>query len=133
MASKSKLSIFVWVLGIIFVTTSPAVAGSLTDKGPQPTPFSMDFYGHIEEAEVGDTLSIYDPDGVLCGEFVVKKAGQYGFVHVYGDDRSTDADEGAKYGDELRFELNGEPLNSTSEETTYWIGDGQRKQVDFTR
>ena len=133
MANKIKLRIFVWILGIVFLTTNPLFSEGSAGNGPQPTPFSMDFYGYIEEAGVGDIISVFDPDGTLCGEFVVKKAGQYGFLHVYGDDRGTEKDEGAGYGDELTFELNGEPLTPAADETVYWIGDGQRKQVDFTR
>ena len=57
------------------------------------------------EAEVGDEVGIYDPDGVCCGAFVVSVAGQYGIVHVYGDDPETEEDEGAEPGDILTFKV----------------------------
>ena len=55
-------------------------------------------------AAVGDELGVFDPDGVLCGAFVVHTEGMYGFVHVYGDDPTTpEVDEGAVAGDALTF------------------------------
>jgi len=113
------------VAGIGFSAQSDGVGGV------RPTPLSMDFYGHIDGASIGDRLTVLDPDGTLCGEFVVKKPGQYGFLHVYGDDLTTDVDEGATSGDELRFELNGNPLKPLPDEEIRWTGDGERRQVDF--
>jgi len=69
----------------------------------------VDFYGTIftvqgAPAEVGDEIAVFDPDGVLCGTCVVRIAGSYGFLHVYGDDPTTpDVDEGADVGDALTF------------------------------
>lgn len=97
----------------------------------KPTPYSMDLYGSIEGVEEGDIVQVFDPDNVLCGEFVVNKAGQYGFLHVYGDDPGTDVDEGAKRGDTLRLEFDGEELMPISNEEIVWTGDRQRIRVDF--
>lgn len=125
--------IFRWMITLLLLTVSIGFAGE-SDRagGVRPTPFSMDFYGYIKGAAIGDTLTVLDPDGTICGEFVVKKPDQYGFIHVYGDDRSTDVDEGGSAGDELRFELNGKPLTPVSGEEIYWVGDRQRQQVDFS-
>lgn len=94
----------------------------------QKTLFSMDLYGYIDGIEPGDLITVMDPDGIVCGIFEVKKDGQYGFVHVYGDDPTTDMDEGAQHGDILTFQLNGNPLEGPE---VIWIGDSFRKQVDF--
>ncbi len=56
-------------------------------------------------------ITAYDPDGVLCGRFVVHTPGQYGYLHVYGDDPTTPEDEGATDGDTLRFRINGLPAH----------------------
>ena len=58
---------------------------------------------------LGSVVKAFDPDGVLCGMYVVDKApGYYGFMPVYGDDIvSQDVDEGAEAGDLLTFEING--------------------------
>ena len=69
----------------------------------------VDFYGTTftilgAPAEVGDEVGVFDPDGVLCGAFVVHTEGVYGFLHIYGDDLTTPAvDEGAIAGDALTF------------------------------
>ena len=77
----------------------------------------------------GDRVTVTDPDGIVCGSFVVKKAGQYGFLHVYGDDPTSEEDEGARMGDLLLFMLNGEPLEGPE---VHWTGDRSRMRVDFT-
>ena len=96
-----------------------------------PTPFSMDFYGMLAGAATGDRITVRDADGVLCGAYQVDKPGRYGFLHVYGDDPGTAADEGAVYGDVLYFERNGDALTPTTGEPVRWQGDRQRLRVDF--
>ncbi|RZB30236.1 MAG: hypothetical protein SRB1_02516 [Desulfobacteraceae bacterium Eth-SRB1] len=71
---------------------------------------SMDFYGNVNvdgvPAEAGDEVGVFDPDGVVCGQFTVNTAGQYGFMHVYRDDSgTTEVDEGAEPGNELTFRI----------------------------
>lgn len=98
---------------------------------PRPTPYSMDFYGSIKGAVKGDEVAVYDSQGTLSGLFIIDKDGQYGFLHVYGDDKATQVDEGAAKNEALTFELNGEPLVPVSGETILWLGDGQKRRVDF--
>ena len=55
----------------------------------------------------GSIVSVYDPDGVLCGSFSVHTEGQYGFLATYRDDSFTpETDEGAEPGDTLIFYIN---------------------------
>jgi len=74
---------------------------------PTPTPFVHDFAGALTigstPARPGDEVAVFDPQGVLCGRVVVTTAGQYGILHVYGDDPATPQDEGASPGDRLTF------------------------------
>jgi len=54
------------------------------------------------DAQPGDEVAFFDPDGILCGVHVVVHPGIYGIVHIYGDDPTTsDIDEGAQAGDTL--------------------------------
>ena len=126
---KFRMYIIAAVLGLLLFTANTGVAGAQDQV--RPTPFSMDFFGYIDGVVVGDKVTVFDFDGVLCGEFIVNKAGQYGFLHVYADDPGTGVDEGAEVGDVLTFKLNGELLLSDSD--IYWSGDRQRQQVDFSR
>ena len=86
------------------------VAGATHFETPVSSPFSCDFMGTVlidgAPAEVGDEVAFFDPAGVLCGLFVVDTAGEYGIVHVYGDDTATPGvDEGASPGDELTVKV----------------------------
>ena len=89
-----------------------ATAGRLSNAwaGHYPVPISTntwsDYLGTFringEDAQPGDEVAFFDPQGVLCGLFVVKDSGQYGFLHVYGDDlTSLNVDEGARLEDVL--------------------------------
>ena len=75
---------------------------------PQPvsTPYLCKYLGNILiqdlPGEPGDEIAFYDPSGVLCGTSRLSVSGQFGVVHIYGDDPSTVAiDEGAETGDIL--------------------------------
>ena len=115
-------------VGVAVFLAALGYAGEAVGEKVRPTPYSMDFYGYIPGADVGDTIRIYDPDGVLCGEYAVGTRGQYGFVHVYGDDPVTAEDEGAEPGDVLTFTLNDGPLGGGD---VVWEGDARRLKVDF--
>ncbi len=107
----------------------PAPQKQVAPEGaPTATPLFMDVYGYGSSLETGDRISVADPDGVVCGEFIVNRDGQYGFLHVYGDDSTTPEDEGAIAGDFLAFYLNGQALDPGD---VIWAGDGERQQVDF--
>jgi len=92
----------------------------------------MDFYGSINVARSGDEVTVLTDKGVLCGLFVVETPGQYGFLHVYGDDRATEVREGAELNEPLFFYLNGVLLSPPSSiGKLVWLGDGRRLRVDF--
>jgi hypothetical protein len=113
-------------LSIFLLLLSPLFASDL-----KPTPFFMDFYGTVEGAKAGDEIMVYCGNGAACGSFIVTKDGEYGFLHVYGDDRTTDVVEGALPNEQLTFKLNGAPLQAYG--PVVWLGDGQRQRVDFRR
>jgi len=78
----------------------------------------QDFYGYIKGAKVGDVITAKDSDGVVCGMFSINRKGEYGFLHVYGDDSTTTLDEGAKRGDTIIFYINDKQLK----ENVSWKG-----------
>jgi len=77
------------------------IAGATTD--------SMDIYGlaAIDGVAVqpGDEIAALCPGGVVCGQYTVGKAGEYGFMHVYRDDPGTTQVEGALPGNPLIFRI----------------------------
>jgi len=98
---------------ICFSILFMSVAVNASYQSPIITSISMDFYGSIVGAMPGDRLEVKDDDNVLCGLFEIHKENQYGFIHVYGDDPTTQQDEGPKIGDQLTFYLNGVVLNGS--------------------
>jgi|GEM_PF-480996 len=57
---------------------------------------------NYEPLKVGSRIIAKDPDGITCGEYIVKTEGKFGLMPIYRDDFTTpDADEGAEPGDEI--------------------------------
>jgi hypothetical protein len=101
----------------------------------------VDFWGTLtiggEPAPVGTIVAAYDPGGVYIGDYILTEAGQYGFLHAYGDDTSTLADEGAVLGDNLSFKaflpLGATPIVLTPDSgTPTWQGRGSRTEVNLS-
>ena len=102
-----------------------------------PTNDWCDFYSEGAELcgeplPVGTVIDAYDPQGVHCGTFTVQTAGQWGLMHVYGDDPLTGGvDEGASPGDTLRFTIDGEEATVIAGDPT-WTSKG-REEVRLDR
>ncbi|MBN2030313.1 T9SS type A sorting domain-containing protein [bacterium] len=77
----------------------------ITDQTPRSCDFWADQPDILFE---GDSICVYDVDGILCGKTAVFQEGGF-LVHVFGDDLSTlDIDEGPLSGEEVRFTVNGD-------------------------
>ncbi|MCP4539363.1 MAG: hypothetical protein GY832_19680 [Chloroflexi bacterium] len=100
-----------------------------------------DFWGTLtingNPAPVGTIVAAYDPDGVYIGDFILTEAGQYGFLHAYGDDSDTAGDEGAEMGDIISFKAY-LPLSTAPFLLTYtvgtptWKGRGSRSEINLS-
>jgi PKD repeat protein len=56
-------------------------------------------------AQIGDEIAVYDPQGTICGHYVVNETGNF-YLDVYEDDASTQGfDEGASANDVLTFKI----------------------------
>jgi hypothetical protein len=113
---------------------SPLFASEEGAQGVTPTAWWTDYYGKImingQMLIVGEKIEAYDPNGAICGEFVIRNSGVYGFMHVYGDDPLTpNIDEGAKAGDVISFKYKGTLIGKTSTTSSNWTGD--RSIVEF--
>ena len=96
----------------------------------------MNFYGlectlDGQPLPAGSVITVRDPEGILCGEFTVTQAGRYGVIPVYGDDISTQVDEGALPGDSLHFYINGILATVTGPDEPVWTAMGDLKQVNL--
>jgi len=76
---------------------------------PAISPQVCDYLGSVlinnVPANTGDEIAFFDSSGQLCGLFIVQKSGQYGFLHVYGDDPASQTDEGATTGEKLSIKV----------------------------
>jgi len=107
----------------------------LAEERVTPTPEGVDFYGQamVNNAPVkeGDVITAYDPQGNLCGKFIVKKLGVFGYLCVYGDDPTTTRDEGAEPGDVITFKINGKTAVVDKPENAVWTKNHDRHQVNL--
>jgi len=80
------------------------------------------------DLEVGDVVEFLDPEGTICGKWVVRDKGAYGLMAVYGDDPTTeDVDEGAQTGEVLTIKVNGrEVIGSGSPPVFERVGETRR-------
>lgn len=101
-----------------------------------PTNEWVNFYG-LESTfgrdllPFGTMITAYDPQGVVCGEFIVTQEGRYGLMPVYRDDPSTVVDEGAVPGDTINFRLDGVRANIVGPDLPVWTAMGDLKQVNL--
>ncbi|RLC86209.1 MAG: hypothetical protein DRI79_10345 [Chloroflexi bacterium] len=78
-----------------------------------PTPFFTLVYGEARingrPAPPGTRVEVLTPRGEVAGCAVVRQAGRYGYVHVYGADSSEPPIPGFRPGEPLAFRVNGLP------------------------
>jgi len=105
-----------------------------------PTPHVVFFYSlnstfQGEPVKKGDIITAEDPDGVICGVYIVETEGRYGYMPVYGDDLYTEADEGAIDGDEITFYINGQCAHPSGDEKKrkipFGTSDVIRREIDL--
>jgi hypothetical protein len=79
----------------------------------------------------GSVIEAYDPQGVLCGQWIVSQAGTYGFMAVYRDDPFTpNIDEGAEPSDLITVKVDGYIATMTNG-PIYWGENGDRYEACF--
>ncbi|MGQ9667261.1 MAG: hypothetical protein ACUVWB_08100, partial [Anaerolineae bacterium] len=132
----SSRAYFRWfiLVALAILLVLPGTAGA---QGPIPTNEWVNFYGlntllNGAPVPVGAVITAYDPQGVLCGQFVVHTAGRYGVMPVYRDDPMTPTDEGAGPGDTLAFRINGLPATALGPGAPVWTANGDVIQVELS-
>ena len=122
-------------LAIIVFLFSGLMTLSAEEKKPIPTPESVDFYGWAtlsnKPVQAGDIITAYDPEGNLCGKFVVRIPGLYGYLHTYGDDPTTGIDEGAEAGDTITFKINDRLATVDNPKKSVWTENNDRWEVNL--
>jgi len=133
---KKQAKIFLLISSLLLLT-------SISYAEPQ-APEWVDFYGNVtingQPAAVGTKIEAYDPDSILCGEYIVgisgaanDSAGIYGLMHVYRDDITTPGvDEGANPGDTILFKINGQTATtSLVSGSLTWTSNGNQNEVNL--
>ncbi|RZB30232.1 MAG: hypothetical protein SRB1_02512 [Desulfobacteraceae bacterium Eth-SRB1] len=103
-----QIFLAIWLLAIV-VYLPTAGANGVHFSSPLTSPVYCDYMGTFKidgvDAQTGDEVAFFDPQGVLCGLYVVDDSGQYGVVHIYGDDTTSEVDEGASPEDVLTIRI----------------------------
>ncbi|MCX7670460.1 MAG: hypothetical protein N2439_10350, partial [Anaerolineae bacterium] len=98
-----------------------------------PTPFLTLLYGRAQlgaaPAPAGTVIEIVTPRGEVAGCTVVRTAGEYGYVHIYGEDATEPPIPGFRPGEPLAFRVNGRPVVATPALT--WQDDRTPPAVDL--
>lgn len=94
----------------------------LTDYSLAIPPVAAEFYGWViidgKYAPPGTKISVFDSNGVICGEAILDEEGKYGFLSCAGDDPSTGNDEGAEDNEGLTFYVNDTKINTNK--SVFW-------------
>jgi hypothetical protein len=75
---------------------------------------------------VGTVIEAYDASGALVGESVVRNAGRFGFMPVYGAETLNGDAVGKSVGSTITLKVNGE----VAEQTITWSGNGDRIRIN---
>jgi hypothetical protein len=98
-----------------------------------PTPFLTLLYGQVTlnaaPAPAGTVVEIVTPRGEVAGCAVVRGAGEYGYVQVYGEDPTDPPIPGFRDGEPLAFRVNGRPVAAVPALT--WQNDRTLHAVDL--
>jgi hypothetical protein len=92
--------------------------------------YSLDSSIGGQALPVGAVVEAFDPDGVKVGHFVVKEAGRFGPMPIYGDDPATEVDEGIVPGDRVTFTVDGQRV-LTNPARPVWDGELGLMNVDL--
>ncbi|RLC76238.1 MAG: hypothetical protein DRI61_13645 [Chloroflexi bacterium] len=99
-----------------------------------PTPYFTLLYGSVTingaPAPVGTKVEVITPRGDVAGCFIVRHAGLYGYVHVYGEDESDPPIPGFRSGEPMNFRANGFP--ATPSVAITWDNDLTPHAVDLS-
>ena len=95
--------------GTLYILVTLAQLADFTPTDKWIDLYCASSYVHGHPLQPNDVVEAYDPGGVLCGRFIVKTAGAYGFMPVYADDPYTPTiDEGCEPLDPVTIEVNGQ-------------------------
>lgn len=97
------LTVIIFVITLVSVTVA-----QVTPTSTWSAFYSSNTLINGTPVPVGTMIQAFDPQGIICGEFLITEQGSYGYLYVYGDDMTTpDVDEGAEPGDMISFTIDG--------------------------
>jgi len=123
--------------------TYPAGGGTAAAAAPEgrsgvcpeaaETPFFTFLYGDIringQPAAAGARIEAITPRGQVAGCFTVDRAGQYGFLPVYGDDGGNPPIPGFREGEPIALRVNGAAITLPS--PLAWTDDKSSHRLDL--
>jgi hypothetical protein len=115
-------------------TQATNVAPSPACEGLQPTPFATLIYGRLSingnAAPAGTRVEAITPRGEVAGCFVVERDGQYGLMHVFGEDASAEPPiPGFRSNEAVHFRIN--DVDVTPQQPIAWRDDKEPHLVNL--
>ena len=127
------------IITVLVVLAVGSLSPAWARSGAQVSPTTewVNFYGvnttwNGELVPAGTVIAAYDPQGTLCGQFVVHTPGRYGLLACYRDDPNTPEDEGAEPGDSITFTMNGQAAVQLGPDSARWTSNGDLMQVELS-
>jgi hypothetical protein len=104
--------------------------------GVSPTPYSTLVWGNVtyngRPAPIGTTIQAITPRGDVAGCTVVRQAGLFGYMRIYGEDSSTPPIPGFRDQERMVFKVDGLTVASSGAETEIWHNDLSARRVDLS-
>ncbi|PDV97123.1 CARDB domain-containing protein [Candidatus Chloroploca asiatica] len=101
--------------------------------GVEPTPYFTAIYGKLTidgaAAMVGSRVEAYTPRGDMAGCFTVTKAGQYGFLTIFGADSTADGLPGFLDGEPIHLRVDGVTIELN--EPLIWQNDQFTRRLNL--
>ncbi len=98
-----------------------------------PTPTFAVVYGEIaigtSPAPAGTVVEVLNASGSVAGCSIVRHAGHYGYMHVYGQDAKDMPGPGFQAGDPLTIRVNGAPVSGSVD--LQWANEPTPHQIDL--
>jgi len=119
------------IMAVVLLSLSLLISSSSRAEEEPRTSYKYIVVYGTGDLEVGDVVTFFDPEGTLCGKWVVRDKGAYGLMAVYGDDPTTEnVDEGAREGEVLTIKVNGREVIASGSPPVF-EREGETRRVDL--
>lgn len=119
------------IMALALLSLTLLISSSFGSENEPKTSYKFIVVYGTGDLEVGDVVEFFDPEGMLCGKWVVRDKGAYGLMAVYGDDPTTEeVDEGPGAGEVLTIKVNGIEVIASGSPPVF-ENEGETRRIDI--